>query len=75
MRRKRFFWFWQSNLNPWDGQEAKEWERYPDFENNHIEQAFQKRQKQVQLNDYLIEFEWGRQFKYNDRENQRPIER
>jgi hypothetical protein len=73
--KKKILWFWQSNPNPWDEQEQEEWKRYSDFENDHIEQAFQQKQKDIQLNDYVIDFDFHMQFDKNDRERQRLIQR
>jgi hypothetical protein len=73
--QKKIIWFWQSNPNPRDAEEQKEWKRYSDFENGHIEQAFQQKRKYVELNDYVIDFERHIQLNKNDGERQRSIER
>ncbi|CAF3888705.1 unnamed protein product, partial [Rotaria sp. Silwood1] len=72
---KKIVWFWQSNPNSWDENEQKEWKRYSDFENDHIEEAFQRKQKNVELNNYVVDFEWNIQFNKNNTARQRPIER
>lgn len=72
---KRIIWFWQSNPNPWDEKEPKKWKRFSDFENNYIEEGFQRKQKEVEIDEYVIDLEWYVQFNKKDKERQRPIER
>ncbi|CAF1196303.1 unnamed protein product [Adineta steineri] len=74
-RRTKIIWFWQSNLNPFNDKEQKEWKRYSDFENDFIEEAFQRKEKVVQLNEYVINFNYNLQFKKDDKSKQRPIKR
>ena len=74
-KNKKIIWFWQSNPNLWDENEQKEWKRYSDFENEFIEEAYQKKEKEVQLNDYVINFKYNIQSKKHNRNIQRPIKR
>ncbi len=71
----RIIWSWQSNPHSWTDDEPKEWTRYSDFENNYIEEAYQRGQEDVQLNDYIINMAFGMQFKRDDRSRQRPVKR
>ena len=72
---KRVLWFWQSNLNARNDSESKQWTRYSDFEISFIEQGFQRKEKEVELNDYVINFEEKIQFKKNDRSRARSVKR
>ncbi|CAF2210871.1 unnamed protein product [Rotaria magnacalcarata] len=72
---KRVVWFWQSNPDPWDESKEKQWKRYSDFETEFIEQEFQKDQKEVELNDYVINFKREIQHKKDDHGRQRPVKR
>jgi hypothetical protein len=72
---KKIVWFWQSNPNPWDEKEKQEWKRYSDFENDFIEKAFQRKEKEVQLNDYVVDFKYSVQFNKDDRCRQRTVKR
>jgi hypothetical protein len=68
-------WFWQSHSNSLDGKENVKWERYSDFENEHIEEAYQRKDKQVGLNDHVINFEHNKYFKKDDRNQQCSVKR
>ena len=46
--RSRIVWFWQTDSNSW--------ERYSDFESEHIEEAYQRNDVEIKLNDYVINF-------------------
>jgi len=74
-KNKRIVWFWQSNPNPWDGKEKQEWQRYSDFENELIEEVYQRKENEVQLNDYVINFKCNIQFQRDDRNRRRPVKR
>lgn len=56
----KVIWFWQSDYNAWhEDNEAIEWTRYSDFENDFIEEAYQRNQEEeeeVKLNDSVINF-------------------
>ena len=72
---KIILWFWKPRSNPFDSKEKVEWKRYSDLENEHIEEAFQRKDKEVELNDYIISFEHNTQFRKNNRSEQRPLKR
>lgn len=72
---KKVVWFRQSNLNSFDEKEKQEWERFSDFEIEFIEVAFQRKQKEVEINDYFINFQQNMQFKKTDRNRQRLVKR
>ncbi|CAF3273362.1 unnamed protein product, partial [Rotaria sp. Silwood2] len=73
---KKIVWFWQSNSNPWNREEKKEWKRYSDFENDFIENAYQRQDsEEVQLNDYVVNFKYKIQYNQQDRNKQRSIKR
>ena len=73
--KKRILWFWQSKPDSLDGDEKQRWESYSDFENDYIEQEFQKDQKQVELNDFVIDFEHKTQYSKDDVEKQKQVKR
>ncbi|CAF3980507.1 unnamed protein product [Rotaria magnacalcarata] len=64
-----------SNPNPFDENEDKEWKRYPDFENKFIENSYQNQEKEVELNNYKIDFTRNIQFDKQYRYKQRPVKR
>lgn len=65
----RIIWFCQSDPN------EVVWKRYSDFECDHIEEAFQRKDAEVHLNDYLIDFKRNLQIKTDDLQQQRPVKR
>ncbi|CAF2077049.1 unnamed protein product [Rotaria magnacalcarata] len=65
----------ESNPNPFDENEDKEWKRYPDFENKFIENSYQNQEKEVELNNYKIDFTRNIQFDKQYRYKQRPVKR
>lgn len=54
--RKMILWFFESDQSDWDESQGKEWTRYFDFENEFIEDAFQKGQNDVAVNGFVIDF-------------------
>ncbi|CAF1357819.1 unnamed protein product [Rotaria sordida] len=68
-------WMWQSNPNPFSESEPATWSHYSDLENLIIEEAFQDKQPQAQLDDYFIDFKSNLQISNNDDYEQRPIKR
>jgi hypothetical protein len=72
---KRVLWFWQANPNPFDKKEKEEWKRYSDFENEFIEEAQQRKDETVALNDYVIHFKYNVQVNKQDWNKQRPVKR
>lgn len=74
-KSKSIVWFWQSDPSPRDTKTVKEWKRYSDFENEHIEEAFQRKEEMVSLNDYCIDFRQQLQIKDDDPQIQRVVKR
>jgi hypothetical protein len=74
-QNKRFLWFYQSNSNPYNKNKKEDWKRYSDFQNQHIEEAFQRKENYVQLDDYVINFDHKVQFKKDGQNSQRPVKR
>ncbi|CAF1285035.1 unnamed protein product [Didymodactylos carnosus] len=68
-------WYWKSNLNPFDINESAQWTKYSNIENNIIEEAFEKKQKQVVLENYMIDFEKKLQISKKSGSKQRQIKR
>ncbi|CAF4515847.1 unnamed protein product, partial [Didymodactylos carnosus] len=68
-------WYWKSNLNPFDINESAQWTKYSNIENNIIEEAFEKKQKQVVLENYMIDFEKKLQISKKCGSKQRQIKR
>ncbi|CAF1247732.1 unnamed protein product [Rotaria sordida] len=68
-------WMWQSNPNPFSESEPATWSYYSDVENLIIEEAFQDKQPQAQLDDYFIDFKSNLQISNTDDYEQRPIKR
>ncbi|CAF0874522.1 unnamed protein product [Didymodactylos carnosus] len=54
---KEAIWHWKSNPNPFDPRETPQWTQYSDIDNDIIEEAFIKKEKQVGLENYWIDFE------------------
>jgi hypothetical protein len=71
----RIMWSWQSNLNPWNDDEVKEWQRYSDLEIELIEREYQKSAGQVELGDYVINFKQMLQYKKWAEHRQRRVKR
>ncbi|CAF4920889.1 unnamed protein product, partial [Rotaria sp. Silwood1] len=72
---KHIEWIWQSNTNAWSESEPAEWSHYSDVENLIIEEAFSKKQPQVILDDYYIDFKDNLQISNIGDPKQRPIKR
>ena len=75
MTGKKIVWFWLVNPNTSDPNETNEWKRYSDFENDFIEEEFQRKKEEVQLNDCIINFQHSIEYKRKDRNQQRPVKR
>ncbi len=71
----RPIWLWLSDPNLFDNSKKQIWNRYSDFENEFIEEAFQRKERKVRLNDYVINFEHNIQHKKDDINEQRRIKR
>jgi hypothetical protein len=72
---KKMMWFWQSSPSPRDDDQRKGWKRYSDFENEYIEEAYQRKNIEVQLNGYIINFEYSMQLNIDDRNIKKPVKR
>ncbi|CAF1459930.1 unnamed protein product [Rotaria sordida] len=68
-------WMWQSNPNPFSESEPATWRHYSDLENLIIEEAFQNKQPQAQLDDYFIDFNRNLQISNTDDYKRGPIKR
>ncbi|CAF0969284.1 unnamed protein product [Didymodactylos carnosus] len=69
-------WSWQSNKNPWNVFEKKQWTRYPDLEQRLIEEEHkQKQHSHVDLGQYIIDFKQKIQFRRDDSHKQRRVKR
>ncbi|CAF1353551.1 unnamed protein product [Didymodactylos carnosus] len=68
-------WSWQSNPDPWNEKETKEWKRYSDFENEFIEEKYQKKESEAHLGNYVIDLKEMVQIKKDSSTLQRPVKR
>ncbi|CAF1247705.1 unnamed protein product [Didymodactylos carnosus] len=71
----RIMWSWQSNSDPWNEQQTKEWQRYSDLEIDLIEREYQNNEKMVELGDYVIDFIQMYQFRKGSEHRQRRVKR
>ncbi|CAF3615564.1 unnamed protein product [Rotaria socialis] len=55
--KKKIIWIWQSNSHLWNENEQEEWKHYSDFEILVIEGAYAQKRDNVELEDYIINFE------------------
>ncbi|CAF1675619.1 unnamed protein product, partial [Didymodactylos carnosus] len=54
---KKVLWGWQSNSDPWNDQQQKQWKNYSDLDCELIEGRYQKKQREVELGGtHLINF-------------------
>lgn len=74
-QNKRVLWFWKSNRDPFSKKEKEEWTQYSDFENDFIEEAYQRRKEEVEFNDDVIFFKHRIKVKKSDHNRQRPVKR
>lgn len=44
----------------------KQWKHYSNFENEFIEEVFQRKECEIQINDHAINFQHQVQYKKND---------
>jgi len=66
---------WKSNADPWCPLQTAEWRSYSDIENGMIEEAFNKKETHVLLDDFHIIFKHFIQISNTDEKNQRPVKR
>lgn len=74
-QREYIEWMWKSNANPWSHSEPEEWCSYSDIEIAIIEEAYNKKESEVFLDDYYIDFKHSVQISNNNFNNQRPVKR
>ncbi|CAF1128298.1 unnamed protein product, partial [Didymodactylos carnosus] len=75
IHKVRVEWMWKSNTNPWCPLQAAEWRSYSDIEIDMIEQAFNKKETHVLLDNFHIIFEHFIQISNTDERNQRLVKR
>ncbi|CAF1014588.1 unnamed protein product [Didymodactylos carnosus] len=68
-------WMWKSNPNPYLMAEPEQWTNYSEVECEVLEEAYQQKQKLVELDDYIVDIENGFHAKKSDASKQRPIRR
>ncbi|CAF4246281.1 unnamed protein product, partial [Rotaria magnacalcarata] len=73
--KMKVIWSWQSNQEPWNEKQNKKWTRYSDLENTIIEEAYQNGEGQVQLAQYIIDFDSIVQINKSDKRKKRPLKR
>jgi hypothetical protein len=71
----KVIWSWQSNPDPWNLKQKKEWQRYSDLKNDYIEEKYQMKEGEVQLDEYVIDFKDMVQLRKDDKYRQRPVTR
>ena len=72
-KNKKAVWFWQSNLC--NDIERKGWERYSDFQSDFIEECYQRNEFEIELNNFIINFNRNVQFKKDNQNNENAIKR
>ena len=74
-KNKKVVWFYQSNPNSFDDKKNDEWRPYSDFETDYIEEAFNRHEENVPLNDYIIDLKDKVQFQKDKKDNGSSIKR
>jgi hypothetical protein len=72
---KKIIWFYQFNPNSFDDKKKEEWRPYSDFETDYIEEAFNRNEENVQLNDYIIDLKNKIQFQKDKKDSGRSVKR
>jgi len=72
---QRTIWMWQSNPNPYSDTEPQEWTKYSKMHCEVLEKAYQQQQKEIELDNYIIDFVENTQTNKYDSKKQRPIKR
>lgn len=72
---KKIVWSYQLNPNSCDDQKKEEWRSYSDFEIDYIEEAFNRNEENIQLNEYTIDLKNKIQFRIDGEDNPRSIKR
>src|SRR5579862_3951313 len=74
-RPRNFQWYWNSARDPWSSNE-EEWEKYTDIENEIIEDAYNEKQSDVEIDGNLnINLEFLLQYNKIDQSDSRQIKR
>ncbi|CAF1341820.1 unnamed protein product [Didymodactylos carnosus] len=80
LRPRNFQWYWNSSADPWativETEQLDVWQKYTDVENEILEDAFNNKIKEVELDcDYVVNFKHEVQYNKRDKTKQRPIKR
>lgn len=73
--KSKIVWFWQQNSSLSDGRESNEWECFSDFQSEFLEEAYQRNDVEVQLDDYIVDFKRSVQFKKSDPNKESIVKR
>lgn len=68
-------WLWKATTNSYSELKSDEWCPYSDVETHIIEEAYEKKQAEVLLDNYHINFKHFIQICNNNQNNQRPVKR
>ncbi|CAF3882448.1 unnamed protein product [Rotaria sp. Silwood1] len=70
-------WMWQADADPWSSSSVQkgDWFNYSDIETAIIEDAYQKKEMEVLLDNYHINFKHLVQISNNNLNHQRPVKR
>jgi len=68
-------WMWKSNPNPYSKTEPEQWTNYSEVECEVLEEAYQQKQKQFELDNYMVDIEHKIQTKKSETNKERPIRR
>ncbi|CAF4056049.1 unnamed protein product [Rotaria sp. Silwood1] len=79
LRPRNFQWYWNSSVDPWAAtyaEQADDWQKYTDVENEIIEDALNEKRIQTELDgNYIVNFTHQVQYQKGDTNRQRPIKR
>lgn len=73
--KENWVWQWKSNNDPWSTTEEPKWTNYEHTDNEIIENAYRKKEKQAKLAHHNIDFNKKIQISQSDATKQRPIRR
>jgi hypothetical protein len=68
-------WYWNASSDPFAKNVEPKWTKYSDIENEIIEDAYQRKEKEVLLDNYIIDFNDMLQINKSDKNKQRPVKR
>ena len=72
---KKYQWLWKCNSDPWSSDIEEQWQTYSDIEMTIIEEAHQRGEDEVPLDNYIIDLKRLLQINKEDITKQRPIKR